>query len=275
MKNHIIKYARAGYPGLFLVSHEEARVEAELKSAADQLGYGLHAWSTTGGLVDTATGESRDLPDPLAALEAAEGLPERSFLLLHDLPLFLEDGNPVLIRRLKDTLRAAKATAKMLVLLGCRANLPPELERECVRLDFPLPDREALAVVLDGIVASAELKEITEEVRNAALDAAAGLTTVEAENAFALSVIETGAIEPRVVAREKAHALKSNGLLEIVATTESLEGVGGLDQLKEWLRKRRNAFGQAARDYGLPSPKGLLIVGIPGTGKSLTAKATA
>ena len=77
------------------------------------------------------------------------------------------------------------------------------------------------------------------------------------------------------VAREKANAIKQNGLLEVVETSQSLDGIGGLDQLKQWLLKRRDAFGQRAREYGLPSPKGLLIVGVPGTGKSLTAKATA
>jgi hypothetical protein len=275
MKQQLIKYAKAGYPGLFLVTHEEARAEAELKAAAEEIGYKLHAWSITAGLINTESGASRDLPDPIAALEAAVDLPERSLVLMHDLHLFLEDGDPALMRQLKDTLRHAKSSGKMLVLLGCQPKLPPELVRELVTLEFALPDKEALAPVLDGIITSAEITELSEELGEAALDAAAGLTTVEAENAFALSVIETGGIDPVVIAREKANALQSNGLLEIVEARESADSIGGLDQLKEWLKKRRNAFGQAARDYGLPSPKGLMIIGIPGTGKSLTAKATA
>jgi SpoVK/Ycf46/Vps4 family AAA+-type ATPase len=107
------------------------------------------------------------------------------------------------------------------------------------------------------------------------LDAAAGLTSIEAENAFALSVAETKGIVPAVVTREKAHAAKKSGLLEIIQTGESLDSIGGLDALKSWLVKRKDAFSQRARDYRLPTPKGLLIVGLPGTGKSLTAKATA
>ena len=113
------------------------------------------------------------------------------------------------------------------------------------------------------------------EQQEALLGAASGLTTIEAENAFALSVVETKALDPVIIAREKAQAVKKSGLLELVETKESLDSIGGLDVLKSWLVRRKHAFSQKARDYGLPTPKGLLITGIPGTGKSLTAKATA
>jgi SpoVK/Ycf46/Vps4 family AAA+-type ATPase len=101
------------------------------------------------------------------------------------------------------------------------------------------------------------------------------LTTIEAENAFALSYVQTRSITPEVVAREKAQAVRKSGLLEIVEARESLESIGGLDVLKDWLLRRRNAFTQRAVDYGLPAARGLLILGIAGTGKSLSAKVTA
>jgi SpoVK/Ycf46/Vps4 family AAA+-type ATPase len=97
----------------------------------------------------------------------------------------------------------------------------------------------------------------------------------EAENAFALSVAQEGTISPAVVARVKADALRKNGLLEVIEKRERLDQIGGLDVLKQWLVTRKEAFSERARAYGLPVPKGLLIVGVPGTGKSLTAKATA
>jgi SpoVK/Ycf46/Vps4 family AAA+-type ATPase len=178
-------------------------------------------------------------------------------------------------RAMKDALAVGKTKGKVLVILGCRQVLPPELEREFVVLDFSLPDKAALGAVLDGICKSAKLKKPEGDEREHILDAAAGMTCAEAENAFALSVAEVKAVEAVVVAREKASTVKKNGLLEVVTVRETLDDIGGLDVLKDWLLKRKDAFSQRAREYGLPSPKGLLIVGRPGTGKSLTAKATA
>jgi SpoVK/Ycf46/Vps4 family AAA+-type ATPase len=169
----------------------------------------------------------------------------------------------------------AKTKSKTLIILGCRMVLPPELERELTVIEFALPGKEELGAVLGGIMESANIKNMEPETREKVIDAASGLTTIEAENAFALSVVQSKAIDPVIVAKEKAQAVKKNGLLELIETKETLDSIGGLDVLKEWLLKRRHAFSQRAIEYGLPTPKGLLILGIAGTGKSLTAKATA
>ena len=272
-------YLRAGYPGLAVISSEEARAEAEIASVCTALKRRLHAWSSTEGLVDVRDGRVTACPDPLDALQLLDGMfaaaNPQQVVLLRDLQLHLDQTDPMLVRRLKDTLRVAKANGHAIILLGCRLKLPAELEHEITQVDFSLPDAAQLGTVLDGIVKSAKLKNIRETVREAALRSALGLTTTEAENAFALSVVETGGIDHRVVSREKARTLKRNGLVEVVAATTQLEDIGGLGLLKDWLVRRSGAFGAAARAYGLPAPKGLLIVGIPGTGKSLTAKATA
>ena len=275
MQNQILNYLRAGYPGIYLLSSEEARVEAELKTIAQTLNYRLYAWSITEGLVDTGDGQTREAQDPIQVVSLVSDLPENSMVILRDFHQFLEDGNPVLTRALKDCLRVGKTKGKAVLLLGCRQVLPAELEREFVVVPFALPVKDELGVVLDRIAGSAGQPQPEGVSRELLLDSATGLTTIEAENAFALTVVESGGFNPSIVAREKANEVKKNGLLEVIAAAGSLDQIGGLDQLKQWLLQRKDAFGDEARRYGLPSPKGLLIVGIPGTGKSLTAKATA
>ena len=275
MREKITHYIRAGYAGLYLVSHEEQRVEAELKTIAADLKHGLYAWSATAGLIDTGNGTSRGAQDPMEVLGVLAELPEDSIVLLRDYHLFFDDPNPMLLRQLKDQLRAGKTKGHTVAVLGCRLKLPPELEREFIVVDFTLPGAEALSEVLSGILKSTGKKRPSPETTAALIDAARGLTTTEAEDAFALSVVECGDLSPAVVAREKAQAVKKNGLLELIESTESLASIGGLDLLKEWLLKRREAFSPRAKEYGLPVPKGVLMLGIPGCGKSLTAKATA
>ena len=272
----ILNYVRAGYPGLYLVSAEELRVEAEFKTLPSRLpGYTLHFWSTVDGLVDVKNRTIVNANDPLEVLEAITRLPEKSLVLLKDYHLHLTDPNPILLRKFKDTLLHAKVKQKTLVVLGCRLCLPAELEHELTVVELQLPGKTELRAILGGIMESAGIHSLDVETHEQAVEAAAGLTTIEAENAFSLSYAETKTITPSVIAREKAQAVKKNGLLEIVEVKETLNSIGGLDQLKDWLVRRKDAFSQRAQAYGLPALKGLLIIGLPGTGKSLTAKATA
>jgi len=279
MHNQLTTYLRAGYPGLAIISSEEARAEAEIAAACKPLNLNLHAWSSTEGLIDTNEGRVTQCHDPLDAFQLIDGLfannEPRHVVLMRDLQLHLDQSDPMLVRRIKDILRLAKANGHALIMLGCRLKLPPELEHEITHVDFCLPGHIQLGTVLDGILKSAKLPAPNDSIREGALQSALGLTTTEAENAFALSVVETNGIDHKIISREKAHTLKRNGLIEIVETTTGLDDIGGLDQLKEWLQRRGGAFNATAKAYGLPAPKGLLIVGIPGTGKSLTAKATA
>jgi ATP-dependent 26S proteasome regulatory subunit len=277
MNDRILNYVRSAYPCLYLVSAEEQRVEAELKSVADAMKYTLSYWTPVAGLVNVSTKTIANATDPLDALDAIIEAPEKGIFVLKDFHLYMDasNPNPVLVRKLKDLLTVAKSTFKTIVLLGCRVVLPPELEREITVIEFSLPDREKLGLVLDGILESASISGLEPDQRVKVLESAKGLTTIEAENAMALSIIENKTVRPEIIAREKANAIKKNGILEVVESRVSIDQVGGMHVLKSWLLNRREAFTERAVDYGLPTPKGLLILGIPGTGKSLTAKAVA
>ncbi len=270
----IVNYVKAGYPALFIVSHEERRVEAELQSVAQKTAFQLYAWSITTGIVSVSDTPSAiaDSQEPFMMLGAFDSLPERSILLLRDFHMILADRNPMVYRKMKDSLSIAKSMNRVIVIVGCSLQLPPELEKEISVIEFKLPDREQLREVLSSVAKSASVK-LPGDVETL-LDASMGLTTIEAENAFALSIVETGELVAGVVAREKANTIKKNGLLEIVDSKVSLSDIGGLENLKQDLLEKRNAFTKAAHDYGLPSPRGALVVGQPGTGKSLTATAT-
>src|SRR5439155_5101786 len=144
MRNQITNYIRAGYPGIYLVSCEEARVEAELKHIAQSLDRALYGWSITEGIVDTKDGRRHEALDPLAAIDAAEELPENTIILLKDFHQFLEEANPVLLRKVKESLRMGKTRGKTLIVLGCRLALPPELQREFAIIEFSLPSKDEL-----------------------------------------------------------------------------------------------------------------------------------
>ncbi len=275
MKDKLIRYICSGHAGLFIQTAEEARTEAVLRDVAAATGHGLYAWSVTRGLVNTLDGSVMSAEEPVSALEAIAELPEKTIVMLRDFHAFLQEANPVLVRLLRETLASAKTRAVTLVITGCRLTIPPELERELTVVDFALPGREELIAVITGICEAVNKPVPEGEALDALVESATGLTTMEAENALALSVVETGNVTPGVVAREKGNSLKKSGILEIIENRETLDDIGGLDALKTWLLKRRDAFSARAREYGLPSPKGLLMVGIPGCGKSLTAKAAA
>lgn len=282
IKQRLTNYVRAGYAGLYVSSWEEQRVEAEVAQVAKDCEFHLYTWTLTDSLCGPVGSESpqvfkNEAGEPLGPTELLvkmHSLPERSIVLAKDFHLFLNEPNPLIIRMVKDSLCKCRGENRRLIVLGCQFKLVTELEKEFTPVEFSLPDKEQLGQVAKDIAESAgiALNGNTDAVK----DAASGMTTTEAADAFALAVIESNKTEinPQVVHREKCNVVKKSGLLEIVDQKVSLDDIGGLEHLKADLFEKRNLFTKAARDYGLPSPRGVLVVGQPGTGKSLTATAT-
>jgi AAA+ superfamily predicted ATPase len=276
---------RARYPLLYLVSWEEQRVEAMLRRLAKSHGKDLHTWSVTRGLRKIGGGRApvgaTSTEKPLAAFAAIGQLQDPALVVLEDLHPFLEE--PEVVRGLRELAHYLKSTFTTAVILSPVLKIPPELEKEITVVDVPLPTFADLRQLLGEIVtvvresgrASVDLERdrVDELVR-----AAQGLTLAEAENVFARAIADDGKLDASDIAmvlEEKQQVVRKSGLLEYFPVSEGLERVGGLELLKEWLVRRRAAFGEAARRFGLPEPKGILLLGVQGCGKSLTAKAVA
>jgi SpoVK/Ycf46/Vps4 family AAA+-type ATPase len=155
--------------------------------------------------------------------------------------------------------------------------VPIELEKEVVVLDFQLPDMAELNKVLTAHQEQNRGRRLTTEARERLLRAALGLTKDEAEKVYRKAQVTTGQLtenEVNIVLSEKKQLIRRNGILEYLEEDETIDAVGGLEELKTWLTQRSNAFTERAREYGLPQPKGMLILGVPGCGKSLIAKTT-
>jgi len=279
MRKDLDTYIRARYPLLYVVTAEEERALREIDALAGEQRKKVMIWSCTEGWYNSATPARKDASkrDPLMVLGAIIEEPGAAIYVLRDFHSFFQDHST--IRRLRDAALAIKQSNKTIVLLSPVLKIPPELEKEITLIDFNLPSENNLAAMVDEIVKSASIPtQLDKRERERLVRAAMGLTEVEAENAIAKAVVVTGALDRRaidLVSAEKRQIIRKSGLLEFYDIQVDMNDVGGLDVLKEWLRKRARAFGDEARAFGLPSPKGILLVGVQGCGKSLVAKSIA
>jgi len=271
-------YIAAKYPIIGARTIEERRAETEIAAEAQARKMDVKLWSCALGFSKLDGSQPDGTQDPLAALTQIMGAQSRTLYILKDFHPFIDGSNPsnvVNIRMMRELGRvlknAKKEQARTVVLLGPKLDLPDELRSEVVLLDWPLPTMEEIAATLEEIISRlpTEMRKNIPEDRTLIVNAAQGLTLDEAANCFARSLVLTKTLDPKIINAEKKQIVARSGAAEWLDPVQGgLNAIGGLDALKEWALEFKLCFSKKAMDYGLSMPKGVLIVGVPGTGKS-------
>jgi ATP-dependent 26S proteasome regulatory subunit len=285
---------RARFPLLFVQTWEEHRLLDELAEiAADaeliKTPRQLYEWSLTEGLALRGGAALSGTSDPIKALDVVAKSEEAALFVFKDFHIYLGGpGRPPdhrVVRRVRDLVGALRTSPqpKNVVFVSPAVELPLELQKDVTLVEFRAPGEEEIRRVLRELIDanrhSGRVRvDLSNDDEERLVKAALGLTLHEAENAFARAMVDDGALtgdDVETVLQEKSQVIKKTGLLEFISSEASFDEVGGLQNLKRWLQKRSGAWLDAAGAYGLSAPKGILITGVPGCGKSLTAKCTA
>ncbi len=271
----------AGYPLIFLQTWEEDRWESKLAELALELERGLVTWTVSRGWQPPVTADADGEPDPSQLATDLLAYPPDHLFLVKDFHPFLSD--PIVLRRIRDALPELVAQRKAILLLGPVAVMPTELAKDSVRIELPLPAYEDLREELDEVCSHLQSQhngpeELSESDQDRLIKATMGLSSQEAKKAWQRALSGRAEMSDEVlieIIAEKRTLASGSDLLEFYDLEEGVNDVGGLDQLKDWLRRRSDAYTPRAREQGIPLPKGVLLLGVQGCGKSLTARATA
>ena len=269
---------RSRYPLIYIPTREEERAESAIAQCAQEIGdRAIYTWDYVDGYQGNPNDNGFGRRNPLQALELIEKIPSSAAALfvLRDYHRFLDDI--AISRKLRNLLRLLKAQPKNIIILSAQLTIPDDLSNIITVLEFPLPDageiRTEVERLLGATGSSLSSRDTDELVRSCQ-----GLALERIRRVLARGIAAHGTFEPSdidLILEEKQQTIRQTQILEFYPASEKISDIGGLDNLKDWLLKRGGAFSERARQYGLPHPRGLMLAGIQGTGKSLTAKAIA
>ncbi|ADD44916.1 AAA family ATPase [Stackebrandtia nassauensis] len=266
-----------------LVTIEEQRAVAILDRIRLERdpGSDLVTWDVAEGFASKAGNGLPAAATPVMALDKIRELVQknpdrRDLYVLKDFHEFWSK-DPMVRRKLRNLAQLLVYTGASLIVTTPRETMPRELADDLVVIELDLPDEETLRAELDALIdgTAGLVCELTGHGRAKLAQAALGLTVAQAKRAFAKAIVRDSVLDDRdieIVIAEKKAAIRESQALEFFTPAEGPDDLGGLDALKNWLSLRERAFAPEAAEYGLPAPKGLALIGIPGTGKSLTAK---
>ena len=293
MNNKIIlqlsRLFRARFPYIYLTTWEEERAIALIKKLAQaekliRVTRDVYTWTQTNGFI--LNGQKIDgTTSPDKAITFIKECNKNAVFILCDFHVYFGvKGRQVdynVVRRLRDIIGELKTSKfrKNVIFIASELIIPETMQKEITIVDMPLPTLDEIKAKLEKMVKQnnqIDTSDLNDEGKERLCKAALGLTLQEAENAFALAMVNDGKIDGKdlsIILSEKMQVIKKTGILEFINTDIKISDVGGLENLKNWLNKRNNSWSESAKKYCLPAPKGVLITGVPGCGKSLTAKA--
>lgn len=279
MRSDIQTYIRSRQPGVQVITDEDTRVIAQLIQVAASLGMGMRTWTATGGLVDVGV-ETADAtaaipcPGPQDAIIAAAGLSGRQLVVFRRFHFYLDPTYREYVEvvgLLSDALEMLKSVKKdemkTFVFLSPMRRCPDELKDLISTLQWPRPTLDEVQRTVQEISTARSLTMTAEEI-DAAASASLGLSATAAENCFARCLIQTGSLDPGEISQQKRALIEASGLLTYIQPEGGLELIAGLENLKKWAMDRRRAFSVEAQKYGLRPPRGVVISGVSGCGKS-------
>jgi SpoVK/Ycf46/Vps4 family AAA+-type ATPase len=269
---------RACYPLIYIPTQEEERVEKAMAQVGKNVNNrNIYTWDFVDGYQDNPNNANFGRRNPLQALEFIEKLPSNiaGIFILRDFQRFLEDIS--VSRKLRNLARTLKAQPKNIVIVAPEINLPSELKEVFTIVEFALPQADEIKTEIQRL-SSSTAQSLNEEFLGELVRSAQGLSLERIRRVLTRAIAQNGKLKEEdveLILEEKKQSIRQTQILDYYPAKEQIADIGGLDNLKEWLLRRGSAFSESARAYGLPYPRGLLLVGIQGTGKSLTAKAIA
>ena len=284
--SHLLK---ARFPYIYISTYEEERATKFIKSIVSnkttiKIPREVLVWTQAIGLKNGDKVIS-NTTSPNSLIDYIEKYDKDAVFILYDFHVFFgtkqRPADPVVVRSLRDLIPTLKTSTarKNVIFISPELTIPESLKKDIVLYDFPLPKLEDIKERLNKMISvnkSININELSEEDKDKLCKAALGLTMQEAENAFALAMVQDGKLNKddlSIILEEKMQVIRKTGMLEYIQSDLGINDIGGLDNLKKWLLKRNNSWSERAKKYCIPAPKGVLVTGIPGCGKSLTAKA--
>lgn len=279
---------RARYPFIMVQTFEEGRVENVVMGIAKSRSKKMFVWNCNKGLEQLYDDKTREAvsvggsEQPQTILKHIEDYAGDAIFLLKDFGVFV-GKIPKVDRMIKDLVDSLRVTRKTVIVSGTYIQVPSDLDKYITVVDFPMPDRITMGAAIDELLS--EMRNhpsirvnISADEKEFLVEASMGLTLSESKNVFSKAAVKTGRIDSsaiQLVTNEKRQIVRKSGILEFYPAEDSLDDVGGLDNIKKYVQEREGWWTSSVKEFGLSYLKGMVLTGIPGCGKSLTAKVIA